>query len=234
REKLQVFLQRNPGDERLEILERSYILDGLVFDADVGFFVACLVFFAGKSQLTNGELERVDALEFRCGRAGVRAGFPLLLAFLKRLEVGLAVLVLDDVQFAEVEPHEGQMDFAGAKSLEVVLNQQFGNIDEYGVAEFGRVDEFEVLDGQRRVPQADENFANHHGQAGLLPDLSFGDIFCNRIEEQDQEEDQQDQGKKQPEEPLEKFIHAEFVAARARRDNGEMQDGECCGNGVLE
>ena len=60
-EKIQARLQRDPGYERLQILHRSHILDGLAFDADVGFFVACLVFFARKSQLTNGDTVAASA-----------------------------------------------------------------------------------------------------------------------------------------------------------------------------
>src|SRR5439155_14004286 len=122
----------------------------------------------------DGEIERVDALELDGGLARPRARSLVFLSFLERLEVGLSFLVLDDVQFREIESHGIQMDFLRAERLQIVIDPQFRNVQENRASEFGRVAQFEILDGECGAPQTDGDPANGHSEPGWLTDLSEG------------------------------------------------------------
>ena len=60
-QELDPFLEGDSGDQRLKVQRRLHVFNGLVFDADVGLFVAGRVLCARKFQFPDREGERVDA-----------------------------------------------------------------------------------------------------------------------------------------------------------------------------
>ena len=69
-----VFFQRDPGDQRLQVLQGFHISNRFIFIADISFLVERGVFIAAELQSPDGESERVNAREFQPGFAGSRSG----------------------------------------------------------------------------------------------------------------------------------------------------------------
>ena len=157
-------------------------------------------------------------MSFEAGRPAA-AGFFCRQRDAERKDVRLPGLVFHDVEFAEVQAQERDMNLMARERGAIVFNVYFRNVQERRAAKIRRIVEPEILNLHRRFNDAGRKLSNFGVHAGLRADSMFHRDAQNRVERQQQNDDQRDRQQEQPEQPFENPLHVEFIRGTAARDN---------------
>src|ERR1700728_884682 len=129
-----------------------YIGNDQVFDADALRAIVPLILQINILEGADGDIERVNA-----GEIEAEPGFEFVMLLLsiamgllrqseaERENIRLALGVFHDVEFAQIEPDEGEVQFALRQRVAVVFDMDFRDDQKRGAAETGRVVNFQIL-----------------------------------------------------------------------------------------
>src|SRR6185437_12152675 len=91
--------------------------------------------------------------------------------------------------------------------LGIKLHVQFGNDEKLRAAEFGRMVELEVFNGDHGREQAGVKAADFHIHARLRANLMLGDHAQNGVLENEQQDHRDDEQRDEPKSPFKKTLH---------------------------
>jgi hypothetical protein len=187
-------------EEAGHVIPRADVLDDFILEGEVHFLVSIGAAQVDVTDFANGEVESIDAVETVGGFVGFY-GVNFLKGDADVGDVGAAFFAFDDVEFAEIEADEFEVEVSPALRFARVFEVNLGDIQEWAAAEFGSVVEDDVLGAEDWAGEFGGDGADLYFHARGTANLGFGDVFENCVfeeEQRDEKDDAEDQEAKGP------------------------------------